>query len=84
MDTRRILSELRAERDRLNQAIDALQSLDRTAVPTHRGRAKAAATAKPAAKGRRGRRRLSAATRRRMSEMMKARWAERKRKQGKG
>ncbi len=75
MDTRKILSDLRAERDRLTQAIAALESLDRTP-----GRGRRAKTAAPAAKRRRGRRRLSAATRKRMSEMMKARWAERKKK----
>ncbi len=78
MDTRKILSDLRAERDRLNQAIAALESLDRT--PGRGRRAKTAAPAGKAAKRRRGRRHLSAATRKRMSEMMKARWAERKKK----
>ena len=68
MDTQQIINELEAERDRLDQAISALRgSLD--------GRRTAGATGK----GRRGRRRLSAAAKRRISEMMKKRWAERKR-----
>ena len=64
MDTQQIISELEAERERLDQAISALRGL-------HGRRAGAG--------GRRGRRRLSAAAKRRISEMMKKRWAERKR-----
>lgn len=63
MDTQQIISELEAERDRLEQAISALRG--------SMGR-------RYAAGGRRGRRRLSAAAKRRISEMMKKRWAERK------
>lgn len=76
MDTRRILSDLRAERQRIDQAISALESLDGAAPRGRRGRPPAAA----AAPGRRRRRRMSAAARKRMSEMMKQRWAERKRR----
>jgi hypothetical protein len=65
MDTQQIISELEAERDRLEQAIAAL-----------RGSLRARGSA---GRGRRGRRRLSAAAKRRISEMMKKRWAERKR-----
>ncbi len=65
MDTQQIISELEAERDRLDQAISALRG-------SMRGRRGPMA-------GRRGRRRLSAAAKRRISEMMKKRWAERKR-----
>ncbi len=65
MDTQQIISELEAERDRLDQAISALRG-------SMRGRRGPIA-------GRRGRRRLSAAAKRRISEMMKKRWAERKR-----
>jgi hypothetical protein len=68
MDTQQILSELEAERDRLEQAISALKG----SMSGRRG-------AGPVVKGRRGRRRLSAAAKRRISEMMKKRWAERKR-----
>lgn len=65
MDTQQIISELEAERDRLEQAISAL----RGSVQARRG---------GRGRGRRGRRRLSAAAKRRISEMMKKRWAERK------
>jgi len=66
MDTQQIISELEAERNRLDQAITAL----RGSMPGRRG---------PLGRGRRGRRHLSAASKRRISEMMKKRWAERKR-----
>jgi hypothetical protein len=61
-----ILSDLRAQRDRINAAISALES---TATSTRRGR--------PA--GRRPRR-MSAAARARLSKAMKARWASGKMK----
>ena len=65
MDTQQIISELEAERSRLDQAISAL----RGSVRGRRG---------GGGGGRRGRRHLSAASKRRISEMMKKRWAERK------
>ena len=68
MDTQQIISVLEAERDRLEQAISAL----RGSLAGRRGLA-------GPGRGRRGRRRLSAAAKRRISEMMKKRWAERKR-----
>ncbi len=81
MDTRRILSELRAERARIEQAIAALEALDTTtaATPARRGR-RPGATAKPGPKPRGGRRNMSAEGRKRISEMMKKRWAERRKK----
>jgi exonuclease VII small subunit len=66
MDTQQIISELESERDRLDQAITAL----RGSMRGRRG---------PVGRGKRGRRHLSAAAKRRISEMMKKRWAERKR-----
>jgi len=68
MDTQQIISELESERDRLEQAISAL----RGSMSGSRGIA-------AVGNGRRGRRHLSAAAKRRISEMMKKRWAERKR-----
>jgi hypothetical protein len=68
MDTQQIISELEAERDRLEQAIFALRG-------SMNGRRGIAAVGS----GRRGRRHLSAAAKKRISEMMKRRWAERKR-----
>jgi hypothetical protein len=73
MDTQQIINELEAERDRLEQAISAL----RGSMSGRRGGGVSAVAAQ--GRGRRGRRRLSAAAKRRISEMMKKRWAERKR-----
>jgi hypothetical protein len=85
MDIRRMLADLESERQRIEKAIAALQSLEETAaagVATgRRGRrpGRPAQTATPKA-GRRRRRHMSPAARKRISEMMKQRWAERKRK----
>jgi hypothetical protein len=70
MDTRTILADLRIERNRLNQAIAALESLD--------GMATATTPAAKAVPQRGGRRRISAAGRKRISEAAKARWAARR------
>ncbi len=61
MDTKSILAELRAERSRIDRAIAALQAIS----------SKSANSAAP----RRRRGRLSAAARKRLSELMKKRWA---------
>jgi hypothetical protein len=70
MDTRTILADLKAELYRLNQAIAALESLDGTATATT-----PAAKAAPMQSKKRG---LTPAGRRRLSAMMKARWAARR------
>jgi hypothetical protein len=78
MDTHNILAELRAERERIDQAISALEALGSDSASARRtGRRSAGAGAT------RGRRHMSAATRKRISEMMKQRWAERKRRAAK-
>jgi len=79
MDIQSILADLKRERDRLNSAITALEG----SGPRRRGRpagsgAGSSSSAPPAAK--RPRRHMSPAARKRISEMMKQRWAERKRK----
>jgi hypothetical protein len=71
MDTQSILTELRAERDRLNNAIAALEGS--TGKP---GRRSSASNSFPT----RRRRRMSAAARTRISKAMKARWASGKMK----
>lgn len=83
MDTSKILNDLRAERDRIQRAIDALESLDSSSVQTaspqpRRGRKPA--SAQPAEKPVSGprKRTMSAAARRRISQAAKKRWAERK------
>jgi hypothetical protein len=67
-----IVSELKRERDRLNRAIAALEGTD--GVRTEK---RAAPTL---VKAKKGGRRLTAEGRKRLSEMMKKRWAERRRK----
>jgi len=68
MDTNRILAELRAERDRIDRTIAAIEGLDSTG----RGRA-----GRPP-RAMRKRRTFSAATRARMAAAQRARWAEAK------
>jgi hypothetical protein len=69
MDTATIIAELEAERDRLHRAITVLQ-----------GGRTIAGTASDKPNGRRGKRHLSAAVRRKIGEAMRKRWAERKKK----
>jgi len=77
MDIQNILADLKRERDRLSSAIAALEGPG----PRRRGRpAGSGAASSPAKAGKRARRHMSAAARKRISEMMKQRWAERKRK----
>ena len=66
----KILTELKAERDRLTRAIAALEG----ATITRRRRMKGQTT------GKRSRRRMSAAARKRLSEAKRKWWAERKKK----
>jgi hypothetical protein len=67
----RILADLKSERDRINQAISALEG---------HGSYRGGRGVRAGAGGVRRRRRMSPDARRRISEMMKKRWAERKRK----
>jgi hypothetical protein len=69
LDISQILIELRRERDRINDAIAALQKV--TAKAGGRPRRQA---------GTRRKRRLTPEGRKRLSEMMKKRWAERKKR----
>ena len=73
MDTNRILVELRAERDRIDQAISAIEAVNST------GRRRVGRPPKAARKARR-RGRMSAAARRRLSRLLKQRWAQGKMK----
>jgi hypothetical protein len=75
LDTQRIVSELKTERNRLDRAIAALDAADtiRTVRATH----------EPSSNGgsaQRKRHHISAAGRKRLSMMMKQRWAEKKKK----
>ena len=77
MDIKKLLAELRSERQRVEQAIAALESLDGADTRSigKRGPGRPHQTGAPT-KG--GRRKMSPAGRKRISEMMKARWAARK------
>jgi len=74
VDLQQIVAELRAERDRLDKAIVALNSVS---SQPKRGRPPKAAqkSARP-----KRRRRLSAATRKKLSRLLKQRWAQGKMK----
>jgi len=73
MDIQNILGDLKRERERLDRAIAALEGLGS-------GRRRGRPVGSKSAVGRPPRRHMSAAARKRISEMMKQRWAERKRK----
>lgn len=70
MDISQILEELRRERDRVHDAIAALERITTGAEVGGPRRQN----------GRRRRRRLTPEGRKRISEMMKKRWAERRRR----
>ncbi len=67
MNIKSILSELEAERDRIDRAIAAIQAIQPNGA------------SRPASGGRR-RGRMSSAARKRLSELMKKRWASGKMK----
>jgi hypothetical protein len=69
MDIQQILTDLKSERERIDGAIRALEG-----GRTGRG------PGRPVGSGGRKRRTMSPAARKRISEMMKLRWAERKKK----
>ncbi len=70
MDLHIVLTELKKERQRIDRAIEAIESLSDFA----RGNAKGTSGARNSGKSRT----MSAAARKRISQMMKLRWAERK------
>jgi hypothetical protein len=75
MDIATILAELKKERDRLSRAIAALEGTD----VVRPGSGKSAAPTLVIKKGKKGSH-LSAEGRKKLSEMMKKRWAERRKK----
>jgi hypothetical protein len=75
MDTNRILAELRAERDRIDQAISAIEAVNST------GRRKVGRPPGPARKAHR-RGGMSPAARTKLSRLLKQRWAQGKMKPG--
>lgn len=85
MNLQVIVADLKRERDRIDRAIAALDriSTNNGAIAT-KGRARATrpASTKPRSSSRKGH--LTAAGRKRLSELMKRRWAERRRKASNG
>ena len=77
-DQVRIVAELKSERDRLSQAIAALEGL------SPRATAKRSAVPNPVTRRKKKRDRLTPEGRKRLSEMMKKRWAEKRKKGSKG
>lgn len=75
MDLEKIVAELRNEMERIGRAIGLLES---QAPAKRRGRPPKSATSAMAAPKKTGRRGLTPAGRKRLSEMMKKRWAERR------
>jgi hypothetical protein len=73
LDTQAIVKELKRERDRLNKAIAALEETDSPPAP-RRSSPAVNVPAKPAKRGDR----LTPEGRKRLSEAMKKRWAEKK------
>jgi hypothetical protein len=84
IDTSRLLTDLRAERDRIEQAITAIEALNDKAV----GNAATSQGGSPpginqlATRRAAGGRRISAAGRKRISEAAKKMWAQRRTKVG--
>ena len=73
MDIERIVAELEQERDRINQAIASLKGVNSPGSAR-----KIVAANRKSGRQRRGG--MSAAARKRLSEMMKKRWAEKRKK----
>jgi hypothetical protein len=71
-----ILTELKRERDRLNRAIAALEESDSSVASSKRVTVVSNATTNGKGQGRN----LTAAGRKHLSEVMKKRWAERRKK----
>lgn len=74
MDTSTILAGLRAQRDRINQAITALEALDGDAGPTPTAKKTARSSASVTTK----KRVISPEGRKRMAEAQRKRWAAKK------
>jgi len=80
MDLKSVLEQLQVERDRVNQAIAALESLQGVSSAPRRGRPPKNQNSFSSIVAMPKKRTMSPAARRRISEMMKKRWAERRRK----
>jgi hypothetical protein len=85
MNLQVIVAELKEERDRIDRAIAALDGITtNNRVRGTKGRATATRPASTRSSHRSRRGHLTAAGRKRLSELMKRRWAERRRKASSG
>lgn len=75
MDLKRIVSELKKERDRLDRAIAALEETDAPSATKQKASAPTLVIRKTKKRGH-----LSPEGRKKLSEVMKKRWADRRRK----
>lgn len=78
MNLQSVIADLKKERDRVDRAIAALDEIASNGGPAgrdRRARSKGVATARSSTK-----RHLTAAGRKRLSDLMKRRWAERRKK----
>ncbi|SRR6266567_2807656 len=78
MDTAQILFELRAERDRINAAIAALEALGGSGFSPAKTAKPTAASVTPTQSSTTGRRTMSPAARRKIAAAQRARWAAQK------
>jgi hypothetical protein len=74
MNTNEIIQQLRAERAKLDSAIQALEGVGGASAPKRRGRPPGSSN-KSVASGTRKTRIMSAAARKRIADAMKKRWA---------
>jgi hypothetical protein len=79
LDIQAIVKELKRERDRLNRAIAALEETEPSPAPR-----RSSAAAKPPAPPAKKVDRLTPAGRKRLSDAMKKRWAEKRKKASRG
>jgi hypothetical protein len=79
LDLEKIVAELKQEMERIGRAIGLLEQSE--APKARRGRPPGAAAASSTSSNKPRRRGLTAAGRKRLSELMKKRWAERKKRQ---
>ena len=77
MNIEQIVAELKSERARINSAIAAIEGLNST------GRRRGRPPGSTSAPKKRGRRRMSAAARKRISQIQKQRWAVWRKKRAK-
>jgi hypothetical protein len=76
LDIERIVADLKREERQLSRAIAALEGMDKSGAGTR----KSAGAPRQAASNRKKRHRLTPEGRKRLSEAMKRRWAERRKK----